>query len=192
MDEPESSTTLNIHRNDDLLTQALRDDPRLDIYDIARLNRAMSPEYDALSSLGTSPAVFSAEEDSTVTKPTSAGTPYPEYDHKGKGKAKASYPSSLSVAHGSEAEAEARHDAVRREAFFAMGDWTVDCLGNTMPLKGTAQAKTLVRHTRSLKHKKPSVTVIQGNPPQSSNEVEEHASVITVERARGNSGMLLP
>lgn len=158
--QAESSTAATILRNDDPLTLALRNGDALNIDDIARLDRSMSPAYDVLSSLGTSNiAVFSTHDNSTVTKPTSTGSTYYNNAYKGKGKAKASYASSLSVANGSGSEAEAQRNTVGREALFAMGDWTSGDPVPTEPLRGTARAKTRCRSDRNIKHKKPTVKI---------------------------------
>lgn len=194
--QAESSTAATILRNDDPLTLALRNGDALDIDDIARLDRAMSPAYDA-SSLGTSSsAVFTAHDNSTITKPTSTGTPYPNNGYKGKGKAKASYPSSLSVAYGSGSEAEAQRNTVRRDALFAMGDWTAGDPVPTEPLKGSARAKTRRRSDRHVKHKKPVVKIIQhGSTAPASSESDSvprgNDQVVTVAHAHDTTGKLL-
>ncbi|KAF1937962.1 hypothetical protein EJ02DRAFT_38822 [Clathrospora elynae] len=156
----QSSTAAAIFRNDDPLTKELRDGAALGFNDISRLNRATSPAYEALSWLGPpSNDVFSAQDDPTITKPTSTGTPYQNNVYKGK--ATASHASWLSVAHGSGSEAEAELQAASRDALVAMGDWTAGILVPDETLKGSARAKSLDRRDRKRKFKKPLVKIIQ-------------------------------
>lgn len=187
---PGDATAAAIFRNDDIFTQMLRQEAILDIEDIARLNRAVSPTHSAISSLGPpSTAVFSGHDESTITKPTSTGSPYPEQAHTGKGKAKACDASSLSVAHGSESEAEAQHSAERRDDLLAMGGWSAGHLTSTELLKGAARAKKRNRHDRSLKRKKPQVTIFQHDLPRLPRDDGERDSVVTIAPAGDGPGM---
>ena len=162
--------------------------------DIARLDRTISPAYDTLSSLGTSStAVFSNQDESTVTKPTSTGTPYHNNVHKGKGKARVSYASSLSVAHGSGSEAEAQRRTARGNALFAMGDWAAGGSVPAEPLKGAARAKTRHHSNRHAKAKKPEVKVIHHRSPAADFSERDsgaagHDQVVTVANVQDNSG----
>jgi hypothetical protein len=154
----ESSTSAAILRNDDVLSQALRDGNTLDINDIARLNQVASTYHGALSSVGTSStAVFSPRDESTVTKPTSTGTNY----NKGKGKLNTGYSSSLSGTHGSASEAEVNSTTLRRDSLLAMGGWAASELDLPRPLRGAARAKERQQLHRKLKHKKPIVIIEQ-------------------------------
>lgn len=185
--QAESSTASTILRNDDPLSLALRNGAALDMDDIARLNRAVSPAHDALSSLGTaSVAVFTACEESTVTKPTSIGTSHPNNIPKAgdKGKGRASYTSSLSVAHGSGSEAEAQHDAVLRDTLLAMGDWTAGGSVSADTLKGSARSKRRHHNTQQLKRKKPIVEIIQHEKPASVSSDGDVDTVVTTVHKR--------
>jgi hypothetical protein len=154
----ESSTTVAILRNDDALSQALRDKNILDINDIARLNQVASAHRNALSSVGTSSTVvFSSRDESTVTKPTSNGTNH----NKGKGKLDMGYCSSLSGTHGSASEVEVNCTTLRRDNLLAMGDWVDSELDTSRPLRGAARAKERQQPHRKLKHKKPIVVIEQ-------------------------------
>ena len=82
-----SAATVGILRNDDALSRALRNEVLLDIDEIVRINRALSPAHDALSSVeSSSTAVFSSREESTITKPTSAGASHPTSTHNDRRK----------------------------------------------------------------------------------------------------------
>ncbi|KAF1845006.1 uncharacterized protein K460DRAFT_101571 [Cucurbitaria berberidis CBS 394.84] len=161
--------------------------------DIARLDRAMSPAYDTISSIGTSStAVFSTHDNSTVTKPTTTSTPYHSNVDKGKGKAKVPYASSLSVAYGSGSEAEAQRDTARGNALFAMGDWAAGASVPAEPLKGSARAKRRYRFDRQMKQKKPVVKIIHhGNPAGTPSEgvtvAGDNDQVVTVAHVNDTS-----
>jgi hypothetical protein len=156
----ESSTAAAIFRNDDVLSQALRGGNDLDINDIALLNQATFLPNDTLSSVGTSStAVFSHHDESTITKPTSAGTQH----NKGKGKLRTVYSSSLSGTHGSASEAEVGCAVQRRDNLLAIGDWADSELDASRPLKGTVRAKQRQQPRRKPKHKKPIVVIEQDN-----------------------------
>ncbi|KAH8722638.1 hypothetical protein GQ44DRAFT_355182 [Phaeosphaeriaceae sp. PMI808] len=176
-----SSTAVGIFRNDDPLSLALRDGTACGIDDIARLNRAVSPVYAALSSLGTSSmAVFSSHEESTLTQPTSTGTNYLSNlpNDKGKGKCKVSYASSLSGTHGSASEVDIERKVLRRDNLLAMGDWADNELEHSRPLKGTARAKERQQPRRKGRHKKPVVVVEQNNRVHSLSETCTESVVV--------------
>ncbi|KAJ4371159.1 hypothetical protein N0V83_004375 [Neocucurbitaria cava] len=194
--QAESSTAAPIFRNNDPLTIALRNGAALEMDDIARLDRVTSLAYDTLSSLGTSStAVFSTHEGSTVTKPTSTGTPYYNHSPKGKGKARVSYASSLSVAYGSGSEAEAQRNSARGNALLAMGGWAAGGSVPAEPLKGAARAKTRHRSYRQAKAKKPDVKIIHHqSPPNASLETDDGVvdqdQVVAIAHGHGASGEL--
>jgi hypothetical protein len=164
IEHAESSTAAAILRNDDALSQALRDGITLNIEDIARLDHTQLATQGAISSTGTlSTAVFSSRECSVGTKPTSTGTDHPTIARldKGKGKVKTRDSSSLSGTHGSASEAEVELQAVRRNNLIAMGDWADTELGSAQPLRGGARAKERQQIRRPPRRKKPIVVIEQ-------------------------------
>ncbi|KAH6289556.1 hypothetical protein HBI39_209990 [Parastagonospora nodorum] len=113
------STRATLFRNDDALSQALRDVSSINLGDIVRLNQMAARSGDTASSVATSStAVFTHREESTVTKPTSTDTyPRPKAPTaKGKGKLGGSFASSLSGNNGSASEAEVERGALRRNS----------------------------------------------------------------------------
>jgi hypothetical protein len=119
------STTATLFRNDDPLSQVLREVATIDLDDIVRLNQNSFPLGDTLcSDTNSSTAIFSIREDSTITKPTSIDTYYgAKRLYKGKCKPKSSSTSSLSGNNGSASEAEVERRARRRNSLFAIRDW---------------------------------------------------------------------
>jgi hypothetical protein len=187
-----SSTATTILRNDDPLTQALRNGVALEMSDIVRLDRVASPISEAsLSFESPTEDFFSAQDKSATTKPTSIGTSSPNNIHndKGKGRAEASNASSLSVACGSASEAEIQRPEICREALLAMGDWATSSLVLDEPLRGTARAKARRHRDGPRKFKKPVVEIIQHNDAPTISHVEVAESTITVAAAQDGSGM---
>ncbi|KAF1831756.1 hypothetical protein BDW02DRAFT_39151 [Decorospora gaudefroyi] len=178
-----SSAAATILRNDNPLTQALRDGTDLELDDIIRLDRGSSSAYEASLSLGPPTGdVFTTQDDSATTQPTSLGTRYPTkvYNDKGKGKAKASHASSLSVAYGSGSEAEAQRQETRKDNLLGMGDWASASLIPNEPLRGAARAKTRRHRERQQKHKKPVVQIIQHMDAPRIAHDEDRESAITI------------
>ena len=167
MSDHAESSAAAISRNDDLITIALRSEDSIDLDDIVRLARAVSPLHDVPSSLGTlTTTAISTFKESNGTKPTSTATSYPV---EGKGKAVATYESSLSATHGSASEAEAE----KEQDFVGIGGWTGDA-----PLKGTSRARKRRQQTnRRSKQKKP-VVIIQHNDPSSTSPKEGECSAV--------------
>ena len=166
--------------------------------EIARLDQATLPAQDALSSLeSTSTAVFSIKDESTATKPTSTGTPYPNYVYrdKDKGRRKPPYASSLSVAYGSGSEAELEQHMARRDALLAMGDWATGDLIPNEPLKGAARAKTRNRHKWQPKQKKPVIGIIRPSGKDKALPNGDDEAVVTIkspaERPGQSSGLVM-
>ena len=160
--------------------------------DIARLNQAMPPPHDALSSVETSStAVFSSREESTITKPTSADTSTPTVAHndKGKRKLKTGYASSLSVTHGSASEAEVERRALRRNNLFALGEWADTTLEPSRPLKCTVRARDRQQSRRKSKQKKPLVVIRQDGRDHGSSE-ERDGLIVTTAPSYGSTGKL--
>jgi hypothetical protein len=190
IEQAESSTAASILRNDDPLTQALRNGETLDLAEIARLNRVLSPIHDTSSPGTVSAEVFSDQDDSTTTKLTSTGAPYQDSNHyKGKGKAKASHASSLSVAYGSASEAEAQQHTIRRDALLEMGVWVQDDLISDMPLKDATRAKKRGHLKGRPKHKKPTVDVAQLATRHEKFNNTDPDSAVAITSARNHLGM---
>ncbi|KAF1969538.1 hypothetical protein BU23DRAFT_236731 [Bimuria novae-zelandiae CBS 107.79] len=166
-DYAESSTvaaaaTTGLIRNDDPLTVALRSEVRspLSLEELVDLNRTDQASREYPSTLGTlTTTVFSSQKESSITKPTSAGTSYVVDGYTGKGKSKVvkTYASSLSATHGSGSEAEAEQD----NALFGVGD---QFEGNT--LKGSARARKRLRVNNIAKPKKVPLIIHYGRPVQ--------------------------
>lgn len=190
MEQAESSSSAAaalIFRNDDPFTQALRDTRAVDINDIARLNRALPPAHDGLSSLETSSAhVFSTQDNSINTKPTSIGTRECGPVYKSKGKATISYASSLSVAYGSGSEAELEQRAAHRDTLLAVGGWAQCDILPPEPLKGSARAQK--RNHLQPKQKKPPVVLHHGMPTRNVLDYDDHEPLITVTPANSSRG----
>ncbi|KAH3904398.1 hypothetical protein HBI56_232230 [Parastagonospora nodorum] len=159
------STRATLFRNDDALSQALRDVSSINLGDIVRLNQMAARSGDTASSVATSStAVFTHREESTVTKPTSTDTyPRPKAPTaKGKGKLGGSFASSLSGNNGSASEAEVERGALRRNSLFAIGDWADPQPTSSRALKGTIRAKERLQIHGTSKRKKPIVVIEQG------------------------------
>jgi hypothetical protein len=191
MSGPASSTAATILRTRDPLAEALRDEASMDLDDIARINRVLSPTYDASSIPGTpTDGLFSAQDKSTSTEPTSIDTSLPNKTYKGKGKARveASNASSLSAACGSASEAEAQRPDVRREALLAVGDWATATLVSDELLRGAARAKTRRHRVGPRKVKKPVVEIVQHIEPGNLPLVENCEATVTVAAAHNGPG----
>jgi hypothetical protein len=191
----QASSTAAILRTSDALAEALRDEASMDLDDIARINRVMSPTYDA-SSIPGAPTedLFSAQDKSTTTQPTSIDTSLPNITYNGKGKARveASNASSLSVACGSASEAEAQRPDVRREALLAVGDWATATFVSEEPLRGAARAKTRRHRIGPRKIKKPVVEIVQHIEPGNVSLVENREATVTVAAAYNGPGTSSP
>lgn len=110
-----AATSTVLSRNDDPLTVALRSKTEHppSLAELVDLTRAGAPSRSLPSTLGTlTTTAFSSQKESSVTKPTSAGTSYVVDGYTGKGKSKVvkTYASSMSATHGSGSEAEADQD----------------------------------------------------------------------------------
>jgi hypothetical protein len=163
----------------------------MDLDDIARITRVLSPTYDASSIPGTpTDGLFSALDKSTTTQPTSIDTSLPNNTYKGKGKARveASSASSLSVACGSASEAEAQRPDVRREALLALGDWATATLVSDESLRGAARAKTCRHRVGSRKVKKPIVEIVQHIEPGNVPLAENREATVTVAATHNGPG----
>ncbi|KAJ4295174.1 hypothetical protein N0V90_007184 [Kalmusia sp. IMI 367209] len=166
-----AATSTMLSRNDDHMTVALRSDRSISLDDLVYLNQTAPRTHDIPSSLGTlTTTVFSSQKESSVTKPTSAGTSYviDGYNGKGKGKAVVTYASSLSATHGSGSEAEAEQD----NALFGVGDQF-----EINPLKGAAKARKRPRVNRKPKSKKPVLVIHQQQPVPMSSDMDVEAVI---------------
>lgn len=182
-DHAESSSLAMFPRNADPMSVALRTDGSLNLDDLVHLNQTAPPCQPGPSTIGTrTTTVFTSREQSSGTKPTSAGTGYPINGGNGKGKAIAEYASSLSATHGSGSEAEAEQE----NNLAGVGSWTGDGPIGTTPLKGAARARKRQRMNRRPKHKKP-VVIIHG-PGHASSGDDEAPAVKCVSRrnSKGN------
>jgi hypothetical protein len=187
------SIAASILRTNNPLTEAVLDGAVVDLDDIVCLNEAMSPIYDASLSLGSpTEEVFTAQGDSTTTKPTSIGSPFPNnaYKGKGKGKAEAFYASSLSVAYGSGSEAEAQRHEVRKDALIAVGGWASGSFVPDEPLRGAARAKTRRHRSKRMKYKKPVIETIQHMDAPKFLHDEYQESTITIAATHDGPGTL--
>jgi hypothetical protein len=145
-----ADTSTVLARNDDPFTIALRSETGrpLSLDELVHLNRPDPPSRDLPSTVGTlTTTELSSWKESSVTKPTSAGTSYivDGYIGKGKGKVVKTYASSLSATHGSGSEAEAEQD----NALFGVGD---QFESNT--LRGAARARRRPRTNNTPRPKK--------------------------------------
>ncbi|KAF2449624.1 hypothetical protein P171DRAFT_196736 [Karstenula rhodostoma CBS 690.94] len=179
-DESSTAATANtstvLSRNDDPLTVALRGEigHPISLDELVDLNRA-GPPHDFPSTMGThTTTVLSSQKESSVTKPTSAGTSYivDGYTGKGKGKIVKTYASSLSATHGSGSEAEAEQDNV----LFGVGDQF-----ESSTLRGAARARKRPRANRVSRPKKVPLVIHYNGPVHASSgedldPVIEHSS----------------
>ncbi|KAL6703647.1 hypothetical protein ACN47E_009421 [Coniothyrium glycines] len=156
MDHDESCTAATIFRNDDSFTRTLRSPGELEMEDLAKLHRPLSPTSNA-SVVGTSAAkVFSHPAGSTSTKPTSTGTAAPYYGMgKGKGNMDGPSTSSLSVGHGSFLEAE----AVQGDTLFGMGEWTKSTTAIEAPTESRPKDDEY-EDSKPAKIKKPRISIL--------------------------------
>lgn len=153
-------------RNEDPLTVALRSKTESDfsLDELVDLNQTDQDFRQYASTLGTLTSTeLSSQEESSVTKPTSAGTSYEieGYIGMGKGKVVTTYASSLSATHGSASEAEVEQD----NALFGVGDQF-----ESNPLRGAARARKRPRVSRSWKPKKVPLVIHQDLPGLASSE----------------------
>lgn len=155
-----ANTSTVFSRNDDPFTVALRSQTEypLSLNDLVDLNRAVPSSHDVPSTVGTlTTTVPSSQKESSVTKPTSAGTSYivDGYTDKGKGKTLKTYASSLSATHGSGSEAEAEQDNV----LFGVGDQF-----ESSTLRGAARARKRVQGHKISRPKKVPLVIHYGVP----------------------------
>ncbi|KAL5394788.1 hypothetical protein PMIN06_006340 [Paraphaeosphaeria minitans] len=167
-----ADTSTVLSRNDDPWTLALRSETEypLSLDELVDLNRAEARSHGFPSTVGTlTTTVLSSQKESSITKPTSAGTSYivdgytgkskgkivDGYTCKGKGKIVKTYASSLSATHGSGSEAEAEQDHV----LLGVGD---QFEGNT--LRGAARARKRPRAERILRPKKVPLVIHYDGP----------------------------
>lgn len=170
-----ADTSSLLYRNDDALTIALRSDQPLSLEELVHLNRSASRAGDTASSLGSrTTSVFSSRKESSITKPTSAGTSYVIDD-----KVIATYASSVSATHGSASEAETDHDT----ALFGIGDQ----FGfESTPLSGLGK-RSQTKNSKT-KCKKPVLVIHHEHPLQSSSD-EETLAIINQSSRRSGKGM---
>lgn len=161
-----AATSPVLSRNDDRLTVALRSETGLSLSldELVHLYQTDPPSHECPSTLGTlTTTVPSSQKESSVTKPTSAGTSYVVDGYSGKGKSKIvkTYTSSLSATHGSGSEAEAEQN----NTLIGVGD---QFESNT--LKGAARARKRPRANKNPKPKKIPLVIHYDGPVQASSE----------------------
>lgn len=164
-----------LYRNDDdAFTVELRKDQLLSLEELVHLKRSASRAGDTASSLGSrTTSVFSSRKESSVTKPTSAGTSYVIDDKV------ATYASSVSATYGSASEAETDHDT----ALVGIGD---QFDSDSVPLSGLGK-RSQIKKSRA-KCKKPVLVIHHEHPLPSSEEDETHA-IIHQSSRRSGKGM---
>ncbi|KAK7179766.1 hypothetical protein DPSP01_003241 [Paraphaeosphaeria sporulosa] len=163
-----AQTSTVFSRNDDPWTLALRSETEhpLSLDELVDLNRTEPPSHDFPSTVGTlTTTVLSSQKESSITKPTSAGTSYivDGYTGKGKGKIVKTYASSLSATHGSGSEAEAEQDNV----LIGVGDQF-----ESSTLKGAARARKRQQAHRISRPKKVPLVIHYDGPAHVSSEEE--------------------
>ncbi|KAH7093402.1 hypothetical protein FB567DRAFT_173776 [Paraphoma chrysanthemicola] len=157
-DSGEPSNNPSIFRNNNALSLALGVEASLDVANITSLDRITQAPQDALSSTATSSAmIFSTDDDSAMTKPTSASTSRPMVSSapKWKGKQRTGYASSLEGTHGSASETEAMRRFLCKANLTAVGDWATAELHSTRLLRGSARVKDRDPKRHRSKVKKP-------------------------------------